>query len=243
MKPARSIGPAVVVVLLLLGALAAPASAHNIGLSPKVGDAASTFVFKGKKWQPGGTVFVDYYESGAANNPFKSFTITARANGKFTFRFIRPVNSLSIGLTPKMCFNQRDTRFGRSAGFSGPGRLFTRCKRFFVEPPTARFWPSAGPPGTPFLLMTNGWYPNQRVVLDLTRPDGLTETYTDLAPARRKGTFIQFGNPFGNVFIRKGETYRLFPGDPSVLIGDYLATVRPSGGGGVIRTLVTVTPP
>jgi hypothetical protein len=242
MKPARTLGPAVVTVLLL-GALAVPAQAHNVRVSPKVGDAASTFVFKGKKWQPGGNVFVDYYESGAADQPFKSFTISARRNGKFTFRFIRPVNSIHIGLTPTMCFNQRDTRFGRSAGFSGPGRLFTRCKRFFVEPPTARFWPSAGPPGTPFLLMTNGWYPNMRIELDLTRPDGLTETYTDLSPTRQRGTFIQFGNPFGNVFIRKGETYRLFPGDTSVQIGDYLATVRPANGGGAIRTLVTVTPP
>ena len=242
MRPTRTLGPALATVLLL-GVPAAPASAHSVKLNPKVGDAASTFVFKGKKWQPGGTVFVDYYESGAANNPFKSFTITARQNGKFTFRFIRPVVSIGNGLTPTMCFNQRDTRFARSAGFSGPGRLFTRCKRFFVEPPTARFWPSAGPPGTPFLLMTNGWYPNQRVVLDLTRPDGVTETYTDLAPARRRGTFLQFGNPFGNVYVRKGETYRLFPGDPTVLIGDYLATVRPANGGGAIRTLVTVVPP
>ena len=80
--------------------------------------------------------------------------------------------------------------------------------------------------------MTNGWYPNMRIELDLTRPDGLTETYTDLSPTRRRGTFIQFGDPFGNVFIRKGETYRLFPGDTSVLIGDYLATVRPANGGG-----------
>jgi hypothetical protein len=242
MKPARALGPTLAAVLLL-GALAVPADAHNISLSPKVGDAASTFVFKGKKWQPGGRVFVDYFESGAANNPFKSFTITARANGKFTFKFIRPVTSIHIGLTPTMCFNQRDTRFARSAGIGGPGRLFTRCKRFFVEPPTARFWPSAGPPGTSFLLMTNGWYPNQRVELDLTRPDGLTETYTDLPAARKRARFIQFGNPFGDVFVRKGETYRLFPGDTSVLVGDYLASVRPASGGGVIRTLVTVTPP
>jgi hypothetical protein len=167
----------------------------------------------------------------------------ARPNGKFTFRFNRPVTSIGNGLTPTMCFTQRDTRFGRSAGFTGPGRTFRRCKRFFVEPPTARFWPSAGPPGTPFLLMTSGWYPGTNVELDLTRPDGLTETYTDLAPTRRRGTFIQFGNPFGDVFVRKGETYRLFPGDSSVVIGDYLATVRPANGGGAIRTLVTVTPP
>jgi len=242
MKPARILGPLVVIVLLL-GALAVPAHAHNVRLSPKVGDAASTFVFKGKKWQPGGTVFVDYYERQSANQPFKSFTITARQNGKFSFRFIRPVTSVGNGLTPRMCFAQRDSRFGRAAGFSGPGRLFVRCKRFFVEPPTARFWPSAGPPGTDFLLMTNGWYPNQRVELDLTRPDGLTETYTDLPPARQRGAFLQFGSPFGDVFIRKGETFRLFPGDTSVLVGDYLASVRPASGGGVIRTLVTVTPP
>jgi hypothetical protein len=242
MRPARTLGPAVATVLLF-GVLAAPADAHNVRMSPKVGDAASTFVFKGKKWQPGGDVLVQYYERQSANEPFKTFVILTRPNGKFTFRFIRPVVSIGNGLTPTMCFTQRDTRFGRSAGFTGPGRTFRRCKRFFVEPPTARFWPSGGPPGTDFLLMTNGWYPNQRVILDLTRPDGITETYTDLPPARRRGTFIQFGDPFGDVFVRKGETYRLFPGVTSVQIGDYLATVSPANGGGAIRTLVTVTPP
>ena len=242
MRPARTLGPAVAAVLLL-GVLAVPAQAHNVRVSPKVGDAASTFVFKGKKWQPGGNVFVEYYASGAANQPFKSFTISARQNGKFTFRFIRPVNSIAIGLTPMMCFIQRDTRFGRSAGFQGPGRTFRRCKRFFVEPPNARFWPSAGPPGTSFLLMTNGWYPGMSVELDLERPDGLTETYTDLPTTRRRASFISFGSPFGDVFVRKGETYRLFPGDTGTLVGDYLATVRPANGGGAIRTLVTVTPP
>ena len=43
--------------------------------------------------------------------------------------------------------------------------------------------------------------------------------------------------------MRKGETYRLFPGETGVLVGEYLATVRAANGGGVIRTLVTVTPP
>ena len=246
MRPARILGPAVAAVLLL-GALAVPAQAHKVRLSPKVGDAASTFVFKGKKWQPGGDVLVQYYESGASDpdtaTPFKTFSISTRRNGKFKFRFIRPVISVGNGLTPTMCFTQRDTRFGRTAGFIGPGRTFRRCKRFFVEPPTARFWPSVGTPGDPFLLMTSGWYPNMQIELDLTRPDGVTETYTDLAPTRRRGTFLSFGDPFGNVFVRKGATYRLFPGDTSVLIGDYLATVRPANGGGAVRTLVTVVPP
>jgi hypothetical protein len=242
MRPARTLGPAVATALLL-GLLAAPADAHNVKMSPKVGDAASKFVFKGTKWQPGGDVLVQYYDRQSANQPFKTFVIVTRPNGKFTFRFIRPVNSVALGLTPTMCFTQRDTRFGRSAGFAGPGRTFRRCKRFFVEPPTARFWPSAGPPGTSFLLMTNGWYPGQNVILDLTRPDGVTETYRDLPPARGRGAFIAFGDPFGDVLVRKGETYRYFAGDTGVLIGDYLATVRPANGGGVIRTLVTVTPP
>lgn len=242
MRPARILGPAIAAALLL-GVVAAPAHAHKVRMSPKVGDAASTFVFKGKKWQPGGDVLVEYYESGAATQPFKSFVILTRRNGKFTFRFIRPVYSIGNGLTPTMCFTQDDSRFNDRTAGERPGRRFTRCKRFFVEPPTARFWPSGGPPGTPFLLMTSGWYPNMRIALDLTRPDGVTETYTDLAPTRRRGTFLQFGPPFGNVFVRKGATYRLFPGDAGVLVGDYLATVRPQGGGGGIRTLVTVTPP
>jgi hypothetical protein len=242
MRPART-PLAALAAVAVLALCASPAGAHNVSVSPKVGDAASTFVFKGKKWQPGGDVLVEYYESGAANQPFKTFVILTRRNGKFKFRFVRPVNSVAIGLTPTMCFTQDDTRFGGRTAGELRGRRFTRCKRFFVEPPNARFWPSAGPPGTPFLLMTNGWYPGTRVVLDLTRPDGLTETYNDLPETRRRARYISFGNPFGNVLVRKGETYRYFPGDTGVLIGDYLATVRAAGGGGVIRTLVTVTPP
>jgi len=243
MKPARILGPAIVAAVAL-GMLAAPAGAHNVKVSPKVGDSASTFVFKGTKWQPGGDVLVEYYESGAANQPFKTFVIVTRRNGRFTFRFIRPVASIANGLTPTMCFTQDDSRFADRTAGERPGRRFTRCKRFFVEPPTARFWPSAGPPGTPFLLMTNGWYPQTRLVLDLTRPDGVTETYTDMSPARTRGAYFGFGSTFGSVFVRKGATYRLFPGDAGVLVGDYLASVRrANGGGGVIRTLVTVTPP
>lgn len=226
----------------MLGVLAAPAGAHTVSLSPKVGDAASTFVFEGKKWQPGGDVFIEYYEASDSTRPFKTFVIVTRPNGRFKFRFVRPVQSIGIGLTPTMCFTQDDTRFADRTAGTREGRRFTRCKRFFVEPPTTRFWPSAGPPGTSFVLMTTGWYPGMRVVLDLTRPDGVQETYTDLAPTRRRGTFIQFGPPFDNVFVRKGATYRIFPGDTGVLVGDYLATVRPAnGGGGVVRTLVTVT--
>ena len=242
MRPARILGPAIAAALLL-GVVTAPASAHSVKLKPKVGDSSTTFVFKGKKWQPGGDVLVEYYPSGAATQPSKTFVLLTRRNGKFTFRFLRPVASIGIGLTPTMCFTQNDSRFaGRTAG-ELPGRRFTRCKRFFVEPPTARFWPSFGPPGTPFLLMTNGWYPNTRVILDLTRPDGVTETYTDMSLTRRRGAYFGFGPPFGSVFVRKGATYRLFPGDTGVLVGDYLATVRPANGGGAIRTLVTVTPP
>ena len=55
MKPARTLGPALVVAVLL-GVFAAPAAAHSVKVSPKVGDAATKFVFKGKKWQPGGDV-------------------------------------------------------------------------------------------------------------------------------------------------------------------------------------------
>jgi len=102
MTRARSLGPAVAAVLAF-GVFAAPAAAHKVSLSPKVGDAASTFVFKGKKWQPGGNVLVQYYESGASDpntdTPFKTFSIGTRRNGKFTFRFIRPVSSIHFGLT------------------------------------------------------------------------------------------------------------------------------------------------
>ena len=80
--------------------------------------------------------------------------------------------------------------------------------------------------------MTNGWYPGTRLTLELTRPDGVVETYTDMSPARARGAYFAFGPPFGSVFVRKGATYRLFPGDPDVLVGDYLAVVRQANGAG-----------
>jgi hypothetical protein len=61
---------------------------------------------------------------------------------------------------------------------------------------------------------------------------------------RRRGAFFAVGEPFGSVFVRKGATARLFPGDTGVLVGDYLAVVRAADGRGAeIRTRVTVTEP
>jgi hypothetical protein len=240
MKPARTVGLALVAATVL----AAPAGAHNVKVSPKVGDAATTFVFKGTKWQPGGDVLVEYYASGDATQPFKTFALVTRRNGRFKMRFVRPVATAAYGLDAQMCFTQDDTRFQDRTAGEQIGRRFRKCKRLYIEPPTARFWPSAGPPGTPFLLMTSGWYPGMRLTLELTRPDGQVETYTDMDPTRRRGAYVALGEPFGSVFVRKGATGRLFPGDPNVLVGDYLATVRAADGtGAVIRTLVTVTPP
>ena len=61
---------------------------------------------------------------------------------------------------------------------------------------------------------------------------------------RSRGAYLAVGPPFGSVFVRRGATYRLFPNDPTVPVGDYLATVRQANGQGAeIRTLGTVTPP
>jgi hypothetical protein len=242
MKTARTL-VAALVAAGLAGTLAVPAVAHNVKQSPKVGDAATSFFFRGKAWQPGGDIFVEYYANGDSAQPFKTFRFTVRENGRFVFRFTRPIFTAAYGLNQRMCFTQFDSRFARTAG-QRPGRRFRKCKQFYVEPPTARFWPSAGPPGTPFLFMTSGWYPGTRLTLRLTRPDGVTETYNDMDPTRRKGAYFAVGDPFGRVFVRKGGTGRLFPGDPNVQIGDYLATVRAADGSGAqVRTLVTVTQP
>lgn len=229
--------PAPVLGLALVGAvlLAAPASAHNVRVTPKVGDASTVFIFKGKKWQPGGDVLAEYYASGDAPRPFNTLVLLTRRNGTFKMSLKRPVASAAFGLDARVCFTQDDSRVGRR---------FRKCKRIFVEPPTARFWPSAGPPGTPFLLMTQGWYPGTRLTLELTRPDGVAETYTDMAPARARGAYFAFGPPFDSTFVRRGATYRLFPGDTGVLVGDYRAVVSQTNGQGAeVRTLVTVTPP
>lgn len=229
--------PAPVLGLALVGAvlLAAPASAHNVRVTPKVGDASTVFIFKGKKWQPGGDVLAEYYASGDATRPFNTLVLLTRRNGTFKMSLRSPVASAAFGLDARVCFTQDDSRVGRR---------FRKCKRIFIEPPTARFWPSAGPPGTPFLLMTQGWYPGTRLTLELRRPDGVVETYTDMSPTRARGAYFAFGPPFDSVFVRRGATYRLFPGDTGVLVGDYRAVVSQANGQGAeVRTLVTVTPP
>jgi hypothetical protein len=231
MRPARIVGLALVAAAML----AAPANAHNVKVSPKVGDGSTTFIFKGTKWNPGGDVLAQYYATEDATQPFRTLVLLTQRNGKFKMRLSRPVFTAAFGIAQRMCFTQDDSRVGRR---------FRKCKRFYVDPPTARFWPSAGPPGTPFLFMTSGWYPGTRLTLLLTRPDGVTETYTDMDLTRRRGAFFAVGPPFGSVFVRKGATARLFPGDPGVQVGDYLAVVRAANGTGAeIRTLVTVTPP
>lgn len=241
MKPARTLGVALLAALTL-GAFPGQAVAHNVTQSPKVGDAATTFVFRGKGWEPRGGVDVEYYVRRDATQPFKTFQFVVPSNGRFVFQFRRPIFTAAFGVDQRMCFTQFDVRFGRAAG-TRPGRRFRKCKRFYVEPPTARFWPSAGPPGTAFLFMTSGWYPGTRLTLRLTRPDGVVETYVDMSPTRTRGAYVAVGPPFDSVFVRKGGTGRVFPGDPNVLVGDYLAVVRRADGKGAqVRTLVTVTP-
>jgi hypothetical protein len=231
-------------VALVIGAGIAPAaSAHNLKESPGVGDSATAFKFRGTKWQPRGQVFAQYYASAGATNPFKTFAFRAGGNGKFIFRLTLPVSTVAFGLNQRMCFTQFDTRFAPRAAGTAPGKRFRKCKRFYVEPPTARFWPSSGPPGTAFLFVTSGWYPGQNLTLELTRPDGVLETYTDFSPTRLKAAYVAVGPPFGRVFVRRGGALRIFPGDPNVLQGTYNAVLRASNGGAEIRTAVTVTPP
>lgn len=234
--------PALCAAVALVAGLAPAAVAQNVKHSPKVGDSSTTYKFRGTKWQPGGQVFVEYYASDGAANPFKTFNFTVGGNGKFLFRLTRPVMTAAFGLNQRMCFTQFDTRFSPRAAGTAPGRRIRRCKRFYVEPPTARFWPSSGPPGTAFLFMTSGWYPEQELTLELTRPDGVLETYP-LDPTRRKGAYVAVGPPFGSVFVRKGGTGRVFPGDPNVLVGTYEAVLTANSGGADIRTSVVVTPP
>src|SRR5688572_17478959 len=123
MRPAPTLGAALAAATAL-AVLSAPAGAHTIKHSPKVGDAASTFVFRGKAWQPGGEVFAEYYASGDASRPFKSFQIVVGQNGRFVFRFSRPVNTAAYGLNQRMCFTQFDRRFAPRAAGTAPGRRF-----------------------------------------------------------------------------------------------------------------------
>src|SRR5688572_29275897 len=127
MKPARTLGAALAAASLL-GALPAPAGAHTIKHSPKVGDSASTFLFRGKAWQPSGEVFAEYYASSRASRPYKTFRIVVGQNGRFVFRFSRPLSTAAFGVNQRMCFTQFDRRYAARAAGTAPGRRFRRCK-------------------------------------------------------------------------------------------------------------------
>ena len=87
-------------------------------------------------------------------------------------------------------------------------------------PASASFSPSTGTASTPFTLNVSGFDPNITVNLTLTRPDGVTESYS-----------IQTGGD--------GSGSRTFPVVENPVLGTYTASI--SGGGESASASATVT--
>ena len=210
--------PALVVTVVALCATAAPSAlAHSTSPpSPRAGDGGSRFVFKGRAWQPGGTVRADYFRDPRREaGPFRRLFFRASRAGRFTLRLNNPW-FFDSGRTQVMCFVQRDTRprFG--------GRVFRSCERFYVAPASAYFMPADGNPGDVFWLVANGFEPGRTLRIELTTPTGLVETY--FMNTRTRGSFVA-GGPFGPLYVPRGGAFRRFQSNTTDPVGPYAAFV------------------
>ena len=118
-------------LLALIGCvgLAAPAAAHNLYRTPRIGVTGQIFKFRGTKWQPNATVYWEYYARPSDDAYVQEGTVQTGRRGRFRLLF----RDYNLG-RHKMCFAQIDTRYppARTAGFSPMGRLFRECKRYRV---------------------------------------------------------------------------------------------------------------
>lgn len=91
-----------------------------------------------------------------------------------------------------------------------------------AESPAASFSPNPGHPGDTFVLSASGFAPHADVDFVLTRPDGVSETYTINIGADGSGSYT-------------------FPADPSVLTGTYHAVLTNPNTGASTAANVLVT--
>ena len=179
-------------------ALAAPAGAHNLSLTPRSGDLGTFFRFSGRAWQPRGLVFWEYLPSTRSTTVTQNGSFRAGGNGRFRFTWTdaRP------GLTHRMCFTQFDSRFARAAGQQQRGRRFRQCANFYVAPPSAYYSPNAGLPGETFVLVALGFPPGRTLTVTVRGPDGPTVGDSFTMTAGTRGGFRN--GPFGPIFVPRG---------------------------------------
>jgi len=204
----------IVSVATALG-VATPASAQGVSLSPRSGDVNTTFVFKGRGWQPRQRVEVRYFVSTSAARPYKSFHFLAGTRGSFVFKFTKPIGLVDGGVTSRLCFRQRDTR-------RETPRTLRACTSFYVAPPVAQFMPTTAMPGELFLLLVSRFLPGRRLEGTLTLPGGATRTFA--VRTRRQGAFVG-GGPFGPIFVPRGGGVVPFPSQVTDAFGTYTALV------------------
>src|SRR5215210_8674292 len=181
--------------------LAGPAGAQGVSLLPRSGDVNTTFVFKGRGWQPRRRVEVRYFVSASAVQPYKSFHFLAGTRGSFVFKFTKPIGLVDGGVTSRLCFRQRDTR-GETP------RTLRTCTSFYVAPPLAQFMPTTAMPGDLFLLLVSRFLPGRRLEGTLTLPGGESRAFA--LRTRRQGGFVG-GGPFGPIFVPRGGAVAPFP--------------------------------
>jgi hypothetical protein len=212
-------------------ALTPAADAHTLAsAAPQAGDAGTTFVFKGRAWQPRGRIRADYFASQGETQPRRSFP--GRVTRKGTFRFtLRNFVIASVGLTEKICFVQFDTR-------PQLRRTFRSCARFYVAPPHAYFMAPTGRPGDAFFLVANGFPPGQNLTILLTTPTGVVQTYTMTTATR--AAFVP-GGLTGSVFVPRGGALRTFQSNSGDPLGTYTALIEGPGGASA-RAAITLEP-
>jgi hypothetical protein len=228
LMPARTLALAVAAVALI----APPAaSAHSLAPPfPLAGDGGSVFTFAGRAWQAGGTVQAQYYRRAGDSRPFRRRSFRANGSGRFTFRLVDPW-FFDTGQLQRMCFAQFDTRVGRT---------FRRCRTFYVAPPSAYFMPADGEAGQLFILVANGFEAGRRLTIQLTRPDGVLESYA--MRTRRTPAFVA-GGEFGPLFVPRGGAFRRFDSSPTDPLGLYTAFVFESDAPARARASVLVRAP
>jgi hypothetical protein len=223
---------ALAVALAVLGVTApADAMAHTLAPpSPTAGDGGTTFQFKGRAWQAGQFIQAQYYRRDTDNRPFRTRTFRIGASGRFRFRLLNPW-FFDTGRLQRMCFAQFDTRFGRT---------FRKCRSFYVGAPFAYFMPADGEAGQVFILVAGGFQANRTLNIELTRPDGILETYT--MRTRSRPAFVP-GGEFGPIYVPRGGAFRRFQSSPTDLLGLYTAFVKQTDQPARARTSLWLFPP
>lgn len=228
--PAPTLALALAAVAL---SAAAPAEAMAQSLAPAfplAGDGGSVFTFQGRAWQAGGVVQAQYYRRTSDSRPLRRRSFRAGRSGGFTFRLVDPW-FYDTGRLQRMCFAQFDTRVGRT---------FRKCQTFYVAPPSAYFMPADGEAGQVFILVANGFEAGRRLTIQLTRPDGVLETYT--MRTRRSPAFVE-GGEFGPLFVPRGGAFRRFESNPTDPLGLYTAFVFQSNAPARARAALLVRAP